>query len=574
MKRFLLSALAIMATMGSFAQDKVTVNPLKNQIKEVAVPCTKQYKPVAMKPDQKYSAPRKSYESEMWYARPEGTFYLSGQYYDTNQELQSYKYLVLPPFTDVKFWNLSTDAANTQWFMGTTELTEGIDENYNYSHAYSKMPSGYVAYLPTLTKGDDSFQIAEYALICDSVPQYVHAFNYLDGHRYYGYEDGQSAFQSGPDEFDFDDDGEPETFYIESFLQFFDKPASPMLLYDVELWATVPNTNIKNIGDLKLVFRKWEVKEEDGRSVRVLGDTIKILNCTSHEFESDQISATAKVYPGSLVFAAEEKDAFGTPTATPFVLDCPYAITLSGFGLDEMDVRFYFTDQGECVEEFESWATPTYLVCCDEDGNTLGQLRYENKYTDSKTGETVRYCYSIVFMFDVIFDGMKIEEGTEAHKAVAEGGDTETGDEDTMGVTWLYTNLPIFEMEDEEAIWTDNYDFEGIPEWAGIRIDPTYYENAEYDDFRGLNLIWFEVEPLPEGVEGRSATIKVVSATGMESAIDITIVQGKTEGDSEDIRSIQFDADGKFVKSYNLAGQTMKNLKGIAIQNGKKFVVK
>lgn len=530
MKRFLLSALAVMATMGSFAQVKMAAQPVKSPKMEVPVSCARQYEPTAVMTSQKMNVPRKNFESEMWYVRPKGSFYLGGMYYDDNDELQSYKYLVVPPFTDVKFQNASASPESAKWFIGDNEMTEGIDEDNSFTYSFPKLPIGYVANLPLLENDKENYQVAEYALVCDSMPQLVHPFNYADGGRYYGYSDGRSAFQSGPDNFDFDDDGEAETFYIESFLQYFNKPETPMLLYDVVLWATSPNRNISNISDLQLVFRRWEVgTDEEGKSVRVLGDTIKILNCTSAEFETDQISATAKVYPGTLIFAAEEEDDFGTPTATPFLIDSDYAILLSGFGLDEMDIRFYFTDQGADVEEYETWATPTFLVCCDEEENRLGNLSYWNDYIDQQTGETVRYCYSIAYMFDVIMDGMAIEEGTEEHTAPVEGGESQT-EAEQVSATWLFTNLPIFETTDEgEVEWTGYYDFEGVPEWAQIRIDPTYYENSEEEgaeNVRGLNLVWFEVEPLPQGVESRSATIKVVSATGMECERVITLTQG------------------------------------------------
>lgn len=572
-----------MATMSGFAQDKAIVNAAKSPKMEVAMPCAKQYKPTApkdMKAGQKFQAPRKDFASELWYARPQGSYWLGGQYYDDNEELQSYKYLVLPPFTDVEFINASTDAASTKWYIGDEELTEEVDEDNNLKTPYNKPRMGYVSGLPTLVKGEDSYQIADYALICDSMPQFVHAFNYLDGHRYYGYSDGSSAFQSGPDEFDFDDDGEPDVFYIENFLQYFEKPLSPTLLYDVVLWATSPSKKINNIGDLQLVFRRWDYgTDEEGKRVRELGDTIKILNCTSAEFDTEYISDAAKVYPATLIFAAEEEDEFGTPTATPFVLDSKYAIELGGFGLDEMDIRFYFTDQGECVEEYESWATPTFLTCCDEEGNTLGRLSYWNDYTDSQTGELIRYCYSIAYMFDVVMDGMTISEGTELQKAAVEGGDSEADPEEGEEYgdpVYLWTNLPIYDIQGEgeevTAEWTDNYDFDGIPEWATIKIDPSYYEYEDESGYvRGLNMVWFEVEPLPEGVTGRTATIKVVSATGMECPTAITLVQGDLE--QEGVNTIKFDANGKLMKTYNLAGQKVgDSFKGIVIKDGKKVL--
>lgn len=568
MKKYLLSLFALMATTASFAQDKVAANLLHSRQLDVNTVCVKQHELTRVTPQQMMKAPRKDYDSEMWYARPRGTFYYGGSYVDDETgETVSFKYIVVPPFMEMQFENKSTDAASTSWFMEDEELTENIDADGNLSCLFYKPQMGYVNLLPSLQRGDDSFQIADYALVCDSMPQFVHAYDFLLGGRYaVGYEDGSSAFKSGPDYFDWDDDGNADVFYTESFLTFFEKPASPMLLYDVYLLCSAPTNKIDNMGDLQLVFRRVE---RDAEGYRVPADTIKILNCTSWEFDDEVLSAQYPYYVGDALFAAEEEDEFGTPTATPFVIDCEYCIYLTGFGLDEMEIGFIFTDQGENVEEFESRATPTYFVCVDENEEHLGNLSYFNKYTNSK-GETVRYCYNIAYMFDVVFDGLNVEEGTEIHTAPVEGGDSES-QEEQLQCTWLYTNLPIFETDGEEVLWTDNYDFDGIPEWAQIKIDPSYYENEEAPNVRGLNLIWFEVEPLPEGVEGRSASIKVVSATGIESS-PITLVQGNAV--PEGVSYVQFDADGKYVRSYNLGGQVVSHSKGITIQNGKKYLTK
>ncbi|MBQ8467927.1 MAG: hypothetical protein IJ546_09590 [Prevotella sp.] len=506
---------------------------------------TKAARPVA-------KAPLKSPVTDgVYYARPTGTYWLGNPDRGT-------VYNVVPPYAKLSYINLSDNAANSTWSVGNNDVTDlAVGDNLDLEYAFEKVPYGYVAYTPTLKNGKLDYSLANYTVVSDSVPMVVYPYEYVNGHRYYGYSDGSSAFMSGNDNYDFDGDGEAEEFHIHGFQTYFEKPAAPMLFYDVYLLATTADRNT-DFSKVCLRFCKVDVNEE---GYRVVGDTITSLYCTKVDVDAEYIDKT-EVYPLTMYFTAEELDDFGTPTAKPFLIDEDYWIILDG--IDDIDVRFYFTNQGALPVEMATYARPTYIMCEDMNHEALGNLYYY----DSKAADP--YCYNLAYMFDVMFDGMRIENNTA--KVGVEGGQAQTEEAQTHAV-WLYTNMPIY--EDNE--WTGNYEFVGIPEWAQLTIDPTFYEYT-YDDgssIRGLNLLSFEVQALPAGMTGRSATITVESPEfNYTCETPIYLLQGDAQV-SEGVQAIIFDEKGRFVKTYNMNGQTVgANAKGIVVKNGHKFISK
>lgn len=560
MKKYLLSSIVVMSVLGASAQtvqknDPIRVNKSVNEFNVMLEQNQRSVSDPAV-----FRAPKKSVSDGVYYARPAGTYWLTSSQ-------SSIKYLVVPPFTELNFVNLSDNKAKTSWNLGQSDLSDYVTEEGDLLYTWDKIDYGYVGYCPELTNTKVNYQVADGVLTVDSVLQTVYPFNYLDCPRYYGYQDGQSAFQSGTDVFDWDDDGKEETFKVGGFLQFFEKPAAPMLFFDAVLWATTPNRSV-DLSSLKLKFYKWE-RDEEG--YRVLGDLIKEISCTDSDIDAEPISETANVYPATLVFSSEEIDDFGTPTAVPFLIDTEYAIVLDVSGFEDSDIRFYFTNQGGYAEEMATRATPTYIQGYDMNGELLGNLSY---YQNTSTST---YCYNIAYIFEVMMDGIEVTEGTEEQIAPVAGGDSEADNE--TGATYVWTNMPMYDMSSGEPEWTGYYDFEGIPDWASIRIDPTYYEyvpeNEEEGSVRGLHLVWFNVEPLPEGVKGREATIDVVSVPfDFKAKRSIHLVQGTVSG-TDGVETIAYDANGKCVNSYNLSGRVISDTsKGLTISNGKKFIRK
>ncbi len=568
MKKHLLTMVALMATTAGFAQDMATVRALSQskQVTEFSVAERHELQDVKEGDLNMRKAPKKTFADGVMYARPKGSYWISG----TSSSGSSYEYLVVPPFTEQKFINLCTSKEQATWAIGTNDMSKYADEENNFVWKFEKPSPGYVSGCPSITFNNISYQVADYVLPMDSVPYTLHPFNYLRGKRYRGYSDGASPFMTGADSFDFDGDSNPETFYPLGFRQYFDKPATALRLNEVIMWVTTPNQDYDGEG-LYLVFNKVVRDEKNRRSI---GEVIDTMYCTSLDL-LDEVITNTNVYPGDITFAKLTEDEFGTLIPAPLLLNEEFAITIMGTNNKDIDIRFYFTDQGGSEEEFETWATPTYIVPCDEKGKQLGDnpngLSYWN---ETAAGE--KYCYSVVFMFDAEMEGMEIVEDQDLNQQIAPAAGGETASKPEAGAeghpAYVYTNYPFLE-DGEDA---GNYELEGVPEWATVKIDPTAYEYqiGTENEIRGLHMIWFEAQALPAGETGRWAEVKVKSAFGITAVPSLFILQGDAQVPTG-VKAIKFDADGKFVATYNMSGKRVnENAKGIIIRDGKKFINK
>ena len=577
MKKVLLTLVAFVATTAGFAQSEVAVvKNVSNRVadhQQVAAPVVRQ----ASLDGEQAVAKRRSAIDSIYYARPAGTYWVSG----TTSSDETYEYLVVPPFTDLKFINVSNDLTG-KWTIGSkdTALDEYVDEDHNLVFDFDKVTPGYVSYCPKYTAGEITYQVADYVLPMDSAAMTLSPFDYVKTKRYYGYSSGESAFQSGPDSFDFDGDGTAETFYPQ-FRQYFEKPASPLYLHEVKLWAH--SNSAAFTGDyLKLVFNKVERVQVGERTYRYIGEKIGEMKCVQANMSTEQIGTTGR-YPGDLTFANTVIDEFGTEEVLPLLLDEAFAITIEGTENPSlaMDVRFYFGDQGEHEEEWNTRATPTYIVPFDAQGkpieNPNGNPNGLSYFNITKDGQ--KYCYNIVFYLYGEMDAIKVETDDALNVQIAPVAGGNTASQPTDGgegaPAYVWTNYPFFIQEGDNYEDAGYYEFEGIPEWAQVKIDPTYYEYAtDEGSVRGLHMVWFTVEALPDGVTGRSAEINLKSALGAKNQAPIYIVQG--DATITGVNAMKFDANGKFVGStFNLAGQRVNdNFKGLVIKNGRKFMNK
>ena len=299
------------------------------------------------------------------------------------------------------------------------------------------------------------------------------------------------------------------------------------------------------------------------------------MDCTV-SVDNEELAAGSGLYPCDLIFACQKADEFGTLTAVPVLLSEEFAITISGLNEDGVDIRTYFADQGEYDEEFATYASPTYIMPADLNGNHI-EMKNGNglSYYGSSKGEN--YCYNSVFMFYGEMDGITVVAATNQLLVGEEGGEALAMVEGVDGgvEAYVYTNYPMFIEEDGQLVFSGNYDFDGIPEWAQMNINNAYYEYGRGTDneTRGLHQIWFNVEPLPQGEKGRLAIVTVKSAFGFTAKEPIFILQGDAEVPTG-VKTIKFDAQGKFVGTYNMNGQRVNNQKGLVISNGKKVIKK
>lgn len=570
MKKVLLTMIAFAATTAGFAQSKAAVlNDVNNKVaanQQVAAPVKHQ----ASMDAEEIIASRRSAADSIYYARPEGTYWVSGS---TNSG--TYEYLAVPPFTELKFYNVSNDLTG-KWTIGSRDLDSYTDGDNNLIYTWDKIDKGYVGYCPIYTVGETAYQVADYILTMDSVARTLAPFDYVKTQRYYGYSNGESAFQSGADSFDFNGDGTETPFYAQ-FRQYFEKPASPLNLHDVALWAHSGSPEFTG-ETLKLVFNKVDRIQKNGRTYRVPGEKIGEMKCVEADLSTEQINTTGR-YPGELYFAAMTTDEFGTEEVAPLLIEDEFVITIEGTEDPNIDIRFYFGDQGNHEEEWNTRATPTYIVPFDADGQPI-EMTNPNGLSYFGNSANGKYCYNIVFYFYGEMDGIKVDTEDDMNQQIAPVAGGETASKPSEGEeegypAYVWTNYPFFIQDGDNYEESGYYSFEGIPEWASVRIDPRYYEYAtEEGSVRGLNMIWFTVEPLPEGVTGRSAEINITSTLGAKSQAPIYILQGDAVVDG--VKAIKFDTNGKFVgTTFNLAGQSVNDsFKGIVIKNGKKYMNK
>lgn len=133
--------------------------------------------------------------------------------------------------------------------------------------------------------------------------------------------------------------------------------------------------------------------------------------------------------------------------------------------------------------------------------------------------------------------------------------------EDTEEPTHLLGIEPVLE-DDEEA--------DEIPEWVTIEIANEDY--TKDDDGYFVNGIDYDMvittEALPEGVENRTCQI-VFFQTGAKLTVNIT-----QNVDPDGITTVVEKTPIKNSRAFNLAGQPVKNYKGVVVKDGKKTIYK
>ena len=71
---------------------------------------------------------RRSAADGIWFARPEGALVTAW----TDEGYGYYvNYIIVPPYYNVVYKNMSTDKANTYWYLGDNDVTEYADEENN-----------------------------------------------------------------------------------------------------------------------------------------------------------------------------------------------------------------------------------------------------------------------------------------------------------------------------------------------------------------------------------------------------------------------------------------------------------
>ena len=430
--------------------------------------------------------PFKSYATMMYYTRPEGTFYETFSATNGND----YCYLVFPNFTDLLYKNMSSEEIKpkTIWSYNG-ERVDGNEDND--LEEWYRIPSGRLYYTPTLQTKTDEFNIGDGhdyaqvgAITTDSITEF-HKWDIVQGGNYSGYTDGSYGFGTGTTTFDFDGDGVKEEVYSNGVVEIFDKPARPLYLTSIEIYATSnqvePEDMLKN--DASLTVEVYPVVTDEEGSWDLADEPIATM-----EMNNECITYSGSYNSGDGSYALFDVaptyiDDFGTETTVPLILDERFAIVITGFDNEDVDLGLRFGDAAEASYDFENMYPTFERYYSVEDNSYKGMLRAYG------TSNGTPYCYNAVIYLNGMFDVADLySEEYASLVAPVEGGiieteaefqDEETGQMYHDNVIMLFTELP-WESTWEENEGEDNYfivvddedeeaEFPDWIKWTGFR---------------------------------------------------------------------------------------------------------
>jgi len=505
-------------------------------------------------------APRRTMVDGVWYQRPEGSLYLSGR----NDEQGAYwSYLYMPAFTNVTYKNMATKKENATWSLASSQTSISVDGNddNDLEIELPKVTERYISplYIPTLTQGKTSFRFGDdiydydnqnkpvplnpdVALVNGDTINMLTQVNLAPGY-FYGFSNG-SSFGNRTATFTMEDGTEVEAI-SDAIYEFYKKPIKP--LYITDIFFRVVNYSgaplMKEGTEMKCTVRKVEEDGTIGEAIAEMPFTLADTTyCSSFTDESG-----IEHMSGAFLISQKETDAFGTEYDVPFVVKDEFVIVISGFEQEGVDFSLFMTSDLKDVAPADCFindglVTPTCRSYIRKDnGEPIGGLRYCQAITkeqsdqynqeDGDNTDWTRH-YNAVIFIDCMNDVVNIFDEFKTMWAYNEGGDViaivdevnkETGKTETVayGSVQYETTLPRL------STWSgyegeENYQFEDVPDWIHItgHNDDYYYEDLE-NGSSYVTLTTMTADPLPEGVEGRKAVIRIVSERGAEDTFEV-----------------------------------------------------
>ena len=490
----------------------------------------------------------KSAADGIWFARPEGALV-------TSWDERGYGYyvnsIIVPPYYDVIYKNMSDDKANTYWYLNDNDITEYADEennlpigNYGFYHLnYSAEEDVWYVpsyYTPELTGGRmQSFRFGEVNndnaadydayLRVDSIGWYAYVDEQnIPAQSYYGWgalvAPGSEKYLFGSGKITFRDGTEATSMGV---VDFFKKPASSLYVEKVKFEFYTATEALKNGAELTMKFFNVETNEE---GKMVLGDKVlATLKCSADDIillgerKTSPNTTTGEVQMGYAMFQNKVTDEFGTEYNEPFAINEDFGIVVSGF--ENPDVDMNIPAPTEPAEDVTAQGMQMLLT----DGENVW---YQSVYGGDPMGFPFHiygcfdYCEAQDELYSFDEEGNVVDTYPGLTKIVVsnDGKENHTANADAdhdMGAAVLQTNFNWF---DEEGL--ENYLPEDLPDWV---TTVTAEDLLDSDgDRNGLAAVVFECEPLPEGVKGRKAEL-YFQGKGYKSELPIILIQGEVE---------------------------------------------
>ena len=509
-------------------------------------------------------AVKKTYYTGVYYDTPKGSlfrgFTYDGRTYD-------YSFLVVPPFTDLTFTNMSNSASRSSWSVNGNDASDRVVNN-NYVGNY--LPMGFW-YAPTVSVGRDSYTWGYYnetgcVVATDSIADLayfdLHAgarygWGALEGKGKYLYGTGTVTMQNG------------KVYHSAGVTQYLEAPASPLYVNYISILAFSSGEPLK--GDAQLTMTIYPANLVD--TTYDENNPIVELTCTTNDTtflykgsSSYTTTHVANIY-GMKFTNKQEDPILGITTDEPFVIDQPVAVVVRGVNDNGVDVGFPGHGYGNYDEQTGN-SSP------NEERQQI------NGFLDFQEGGHVYYSETALELnFNGMMDYVNVDStfasqqgditGANILKVSDDGQTVSTygkGSDQNLGCAIAWTALPWFDIDGNS-----NYSVEGTPDWVSeVSCDPQYWTQTEQGQSvnYGQNLITFKCQPLPAGVNGRAATV-YLKGKGVKAATPIILLQGNAD---PTMSIAQYKADvksGKVKEIYDLAGRrVLPTTKGLVIKNG------
>ena len=509
-------------------------------------------------------AVKKTYDTGVYYDTPKGSlfrgFTYDGRTYD-------YSFLVVPPFTDLTFTNMSNSASRSSWSVNGNDASDRVVNN-NYVGNY--LPMGFW-YAPTVSVGRDSYTWGYYnetgsVVATDSIADLayfdLHAgarygWGALEGKGKYLYGTGTVTMQNG------------KVYHSAGVTQYLEAPASPLYVNYISILAFSSGEPLK--GDAQLTMTIYPANLVD--TTYDENNPIVELTCTTNDTtflykgsSSYTTTHVANIY-GMKFTNKQEDPILGITTDEPFVIDQPVAVVVRGVNDNGVDVGFPGHGYGNYDEQTGN-SSP------NEERQQI------NGFLDFQEGGHVYYSETALELnFNGMMDYVNVDStfasqqgditGANILKVSDDGQTVSTygkGSDQNLGCAIAWTALPWFDIDGNS-----NYSVEGAPDWVSeVSCDPQYWTQTEQGQSvnYGQNLIAFKCQPLPAGVNGRAATV-YLTGKGVKAATPIILLQGNAD---PTMSIAQYKADvksGKVKEIYDLAGRrVLTTTKGLVIKNG------
>ncbi len=498
------------------------------------------------------SAPRKTRANGVFYERPTGVWYSNYTFGE------GYAALHFPALVDFVLQNRCTDPAAAKWSVNGNDLTSIVNAEHNLPRSYSGVndtENGYDAfYMPTITVNNESFSVAPIAVVANKAMP-ITVDNPTKNSLFSKFTDGPiwgtgSVLAANVEQ----SVTGSKTFAIS---REFEKPASPMYLTSVSMPAH--SSKAEPLAGKTLTMHIYAI-DENGK---MGADPKETLTCSRVKTETN---ANLGFFIDDVQFTKTVTNEFGDQEAAPVVIDYPFAIVISGYDQEGVDIKFYGRDLAEDEFEFDA-SKPAYLFTRLADGKVS---RYFWKGSDDKE----KWGYAFPIIFNALYDNVEVRtEITEDNGTVSDRVNfVKVSDDGTTNVNFRLGEGVAGVVVSTATPWTEGSDYHysaEYPEWItamnATEIDPTKSPC--------VYLVSFTAQPLPAGVAGRGAFV-YIKGRGAQSAEPIFVFQGDVDAAlATGIDAVSAKASVLKGALYNLSGQKVSNsYKGIVIRDGKKFV--